>query len=389
MSSANTLSWMEREPFLRLFNRNGYVLDFNNEKFDIFTQESVGVKIQEKYRLSKGRSLEQFAGEASREDSIKLFTDLLTYYEVYFITKNSELPEYQNYYQQCKKLLSTLHRGPSQHIAGFFNVIIRADESYPIDEARIFESTPSSITAQFKRLDGTPDYDKLRRLPTVMSREFSEDKPAIARIGYLGSNDLTHLELVTASFSTSRISRLLPNLRNVGLRTCWMVAEGDPYRMLGDLRSNIDPVESSAVMKFPKVPVNNKQIAVMMPFNSHYPSPNYDPVYKAIKKAAESFGLSCVRADEQHTPVDINDSILKLIEGSRIIIADLSDSNRNVYYEMGLAHARGRIVIPIAVEGTDLPFDIAHIHTTFFNKNDEYGLQGLTEKLKKVLQSVR
>lgn len=53
MASANTLSWMEREPFLRLFNRGGYVLDFNNERFDMFTQESVGVKVQEKYRLSK------------------------------------------------------------------------------------------------------------------------------------------------------------------------------------------------------------------------------------------------------------------------------------------------------------------------------------------------
>lgn len=276
-----------------------------------------------------------------------------------------------------------------QRTGMFFNVIIRADESYPVDESRVFEATSPAIAARFRRLDGTPDYDKLRGLPTVMSREFSDDRPAIARIGYLGSGDLTQLETVTASFSASRISRLLPNLRSVGSHTCWMVAEGDPYRMLGDMRNSVDPIESSAVMKFPKVPVDSKQVAVMMPFNSNYPSPDHDPVYAAIKEAAVAFGLSCVRVDERSAPVDINDNILRLIEGSRIVIVDLSNSNLNVYYEMGLAHARGRIVIPIASRGMALPFDIAHVRTIFFDKSDEYGLHGLTEKLKKALQAVR
>lgn len=389
MTSANTLSWMEREPFLRLFNRNGYVLDFNNERFNMFTQESVGVRIQEKYGLSKGRSLAKFIEETPKEDAAKLFADLLTYYENCYMSEDNTSNEYQQYYQRCKQLLISFHGKDIQCKGMFFNVIIHADESSSVVEPRIFEATSSAIAARFKRSDGTPDYDKLRILPTVVCREFSDDKPAFAKIGYFGSNSLTQLEIVIASFPASRIGRLLPNLRNIGSHACWIVGEGDPYRMLGDMQNCINPIEDSAVMQFPRVPVNDKQIAVMMPFNSNYPSPDHDPVYTAIKRATADFGLSCVRADERNAPISINDSILTLIESSRIVIADLSDSNLNVYYEMGLAHARGRIVIPIASRDTSLPFDIAHVRTIFFDKSDEYGLCGLTEKLKKVLQEVR
>lgn len=54
----NGLTFMEKEPFLRLFNRGGYVLDFSTERFDDFTQESVDIRLCEKYGSSKGRSLE-------------------------------------------------------------------------------------------------------------------------------------------------------------------------------------------------------------------------------------------------------------------------------------------------------------------------------------------
>ena len=33
---------IEKGAFLRLFNRNGYVLDFSTNDFDVFTLESVG-----------------------------------------------------------------------------------------------------------------------------------------------------------------------------------------------------------------------------------------------------------------------------------------------------------------------------------------------------------
>ncbi len=76
-----SLTKIEVVTFLKLFNRNGYVLDFNTSDFDIFTMESIGVALCDKYKMSKGKSLESFVNEASDEDVIKLLKDLLDYYE--------------------------------------------------------------------------------------------------------------------------------------------------------------------------------------------------------------------------------------------------------------------------------------------------------------------
>ena len=84
----NGLTFMEKEPFLRLFNRGGYVLDFSTERFDDFTQESVDIRLCEKYGSSKGRSLEIFASDASADQVWKLFADLLKYYETFSLKKS-------------------------------------------------------------------------------------------------------------------------------------------------------------------------------------------------------------------------------------------------------------------------------------------------------------
>lgn len=76
-----SLTKIEVVTFLKLFNRNGYVLDFSTSDFNFFTTESIGVALCDKYKVSKGKSLESFVNEASDEDVIKLLKDLLDYYE--------------------------------------------------------------------------------------------------------------------------------------------------------------------------------------------------------------------------------------------------------------------------------------------------------------------
>lgn len=76
-----TLTKIEVGTFLKLFNRDGYVLDFSTNNFDVFTMRSIGVALCDKYEMSKGRSLSAYVNEASEEDIIKLLKDLLDYYE--------------------------------------------------------------------------------------------------------------------------------------------------------------------------------------------------------------------------------------------------------------------------------------------------------------------
>ncbi len=71
----------EEGIFLLLYNRNGYVLDFTNNTFDVFTTASIGEALQTKYGLSKGKSLVAYLNEASDADRTKLLVDLFRHYE--------------------------------------------------------------------------------------------------------------------------------------------------------------------------------------------------------------------------------------------------------------------------------------------------------------------
>lgn len=75
------ISKKEEGTFLLLHNRGGYVLDFTNNTFDVFTMASIGEAIQTKYGMSKGKSLVAYLNEANDADRIKLLIDLFHYYE--------------------------------------------------------------------------------------------------------------------------------------------------------------------------------------------------------------------------------------------------------------------------------------------------------------------
>ena len=96
---------IEKGAFLRLFNRNGYVLNFSTNGFNSFTMESVGVPLCQKYGLSKGASLTAYCSKASETEIIKLFSDLLEYYELHLLSSSYNDGEYSNLYEKCKIII--------------------------------------------------------------------------------------------------------------------------------------------------------------------------------------------------------------------------------------------------------------------------------------------
>lgn len=63
------------------FNNRGYVLNFSDSTFDSFTVQSIGIAVQSEYKLSKGKSLEEFIDNGTDSQVITLTKDLLDYYE--------------------------------------------------------------------------------------------------------------------------------------------------------------------------------------------------------------------------------------------------------------------------------------------------------------------
>ncbi|MCA5893412.1 hypothetical protein LEP48_08615 [Isoptericola sp. NEAU-Y5] len=69
-----------------------------------------------------------------------------------------------------------------------------------------------------------------------------------------------------------------------------------------------------------------------------------------------------VRADDDSNPGEITPALISSILESDLIIADLTGSNPNVYYEVALAHAFKKPVVHIRLDTPDaIPFDIKDV----------------------------
>ncbi|MCK4873248.1 MAG: hypothetical protein KAS72_11025 [Phycisphaerales bacterium] len=79
-----------------------------------------------------------------------------------------------------------------------------------------------------------------------------------------------------------------------------------------------------------------------------------------IKLAGEFAGFATERSDEHYSPETVPTRIQQLLSSAAVLVADISDGNANVYYELGLAHANRKPVILLARRGAAIPFDLVH-----------------------------
>lgn len=81
---------------------------------------------------------------------------------------------------------------------------------------------------------------------------------------------------------------------------------------------------------------------------------------RSIKPICKQLGLTVRRADDISKGGAIIDQIWTLILESRLVIVDCSFRNPNVFYELGLAQANGKLTLLTTKDLRDIPFDIAH-----------------------------
>lgn len=114
----------------------------------------------------------------------------------------------------------------------------------------------------------------------------------------------------------------------------------------------------------------------------------YNTFYReVIQKQAQDLNLDVVRIDEVSVPGVIFQDIQREIQRADVVIAEVSPSNPNVFYELGYAHALNKPTILLAQRGAQLPFDIRSYRVVFYN--DTIGGKAEVERnLRKHLESV-
>ena len=103
----------------------------------------------------------------------------------------------------------------------------------------------------------------------------------------------------------------------------------------------------------------------IMPF-----TPESQYLYIFLKEHIEKkHNIHCERADDQVSTKPLFSKIFSLIQKSDIIIADCSDCNPNVLYELGIAHNSGKEAILITKDPiSNIPSDLKHYEFISYEK---------------------
>jgi hypothetical protein len=107
-----------------------------------------------------------------------------------------------------------------------------------------------------------------------------------------------------------------------------------------------------------------------------------------ITPAAEVRGYEVVRADKISEPGIITSQIIQHLVEDPLVIADLSDRNPNVYYELAVRHAVRKPVVQMIQAGQTIPFDIAATRTIQFDHHDLDSVARCKDEITQQIDSV-
>lgn len=111
---------------------------------------------------------------------------------------------------------------------------------------------------------------------------------------------------------------------------------------------------------------------------------DFEKIYQlAIKPAIEEAGLEPLRGDEELTGGIIHTTMFARLLLSEYVVADLTLSNPNVFYELGIRHAvKPFTTVPIYAKIHPLPFDVDMVRAIGYNLENSTLSKEAAENLK-------
>lgn len=216
------LSNVEKGALMKLFNRSGYVLDFSTSDFDAFTLDSVA--LCEKYKMSKGRSLNAYINDADDTETTKLLLDLFEHYEFAFSHEIEGNNEYTSIYKRCKPVVervkvllsnsflpveSLKEKFSNEYISSQIDIMVRMQSVNPTEaigkSKELIESCCKTILESNKvtldkKWDITRLVDETVKLLKITPRDIPDSAPEAIAIKGL----LQNLKVISQNIATIR-----------------------------------------------------------------------------------------------------------------------------------------------------------------------------------------
>jgi hypothetical protein len=184
-------------------------------------------------------------------------------------------------------------------------------------------------------------------------------------------HDLARADLIELGPPSDDAYHELPWPSRIELSARWPVIQSTLNLSLKELTQlGPDSIVVSPLFGRPKGPASAADVFMVMPFLAEL-----QPVYEDhVKPVVEVRDLSVNRGDDFFSSHGVVNEVWGAINASRLVIADCTGRNPNVFYEIGLAHTLGRPVILITQDEADVPFDIRHLRYIAY----EYTPRGMT-----------
>lgn len=114
-----------------------------------------------------------------------------------------------------------------------------------------------------------------------------------------------------------------------------------------------------------------------------------DRVYEdVIKEVVDEFGYVCKRADDIEEPGLITNQIITHIVESELVVADLTEKNPNVFYELAVRHAHRKPVIQLINRNESIPFDVSAQRTIKIDLDDFSTTRNAQEQMKGQIKQI-
>jgi hypothetical protein len=126
---------------------------------------------------------------------------------------------------------------------------------------------------------------------------------------------------------------------------------------ISDLHARLTAIVPAApIWHTRRFDVDDSLCFCLLPFHD-----DFMRVYEeAVSPAAVASGLRSLHAGQIFDNREIMEDIWESICVARVVVADVTNRNPNVFYELGICHTLGKEVIVITQQPEDVPFDIRH-----------------------------
>ena len=264
------------------------------------------------------------------------------------------------------------------------DIFRRSAGNADFDSTRLFEHTSDDLKTRYQN-----NLAKLADLPTLVVAEIDSSNQS-PKPGFLSSIHNVRKSGSEVRFRFNHLHKISSeevfrcehfDIEDFeAYRTHWAIKEGNLIEGFFKLLQNSQKDDCPKFFGVEQWPLPRlDHIAVMMPFANEF-----NPVYRAIKKACKAIHFTTRRVDKIYKPSKIMDDVFSTIVQSQLVICDLTDRNANVLYETGLAHALNCDVIMITQNMDDIPFDLRQFRVIKYLPNKE-GLSKLAEDLEKAI----